>query len=108
MRFEQWARNPACEANTLSAVHNVRMADVATKEGLTPTFGQSPFALRRGETLERILFSRDAAVLIPALVDAGVLPEGAAGREDLRIRMNGGPLASLDAAIDRTAALLQR
>ena len=25
-RFEQWARNPACEANCISAVHDISMA----------------------------------------------------------------------------------
>ena len=28
MRFEQWAKNPACQANTVSAVRNVRMSVV--------------------------------------------------------------------------------
>ena len=31
-RFEQWASNPQCEANTISAVQNVRMSD-ATGQG---------------------------------------------------------------------------
>lgn len=24
-RFEQWAKNPKCDANVISAVHNIRM-----------------------------------------------------------------------------------
>src|SRR4051812_2567596 len=55
-RFEQWARNPHCQANALSAVHNVAMADVAKHEGHKPTMGQSPFAIQRGQTFERSLF----------------------------------------------------
>ena len=32
-RFEQWAKNPTCEANTLSAVHNVRLDKAAEAAG---------------------------------------------------------------------------
>ena len=38
-RFEQWAKNPACRANTLSAVRNVPMADVARRVGYRSAFG---------------------------------------------------------------------
>ena len=41
----------ARKANTVSAVHNVRMSEIAKVEGYEPTFGQSPFALARGEVL---------------------------------------------------------
>ena len=58
-RFEQWARNPRCRANTLSAVHGIRMARVAEAEGVSPTMGQSPFALARGQTFERALFREE-------------------------------------------------
>ena len=34
-RFEQWAKNPTCEANTLSAVHNVRLDKAAEAVGST-------------------------------------------------------------------------
>lgn len=105
LRFEQWARNPSCRANTVSAVHNVSMAKVAVAEGLPPTMGQSPFALARGNTFERTLFRDDT--LLKALVKAGVLPEGATGFVDLRTRQNGGPLASLDEAVERTRDLLR-
>jgi hypothetical protein len=38
MRFEQWvAHNPACAANTLSAVHNVRMDKVPQPPTLVAT-----------------------------------------------------------------------
>jgi hypothetical protein len=52
LRFEQWARNPACEANTLSAVHGIPMVEVAKAEGSQITMGQSPFALARGQTFD--------------------------------------------------------
>jgi hypothetical protein len=58
MRFEQWAQNPLCQANTVSAVYAVRMSEVAVAEGYRPTFGQSPFAIARGDQFERSLFYR--------------------------------------------------
>lgn len=107
-RFEQWAANPACHANTFSAVHNVQMAEVAVAEGYEPTMGQSPFALARGETFERSLFHNDAERLIEELIRKGVLSEGSSGFLDLRIGMNGGPIPTLDQAISETRALLVR
>lgn len=105
-RFEQWAQNPTCQANTISAVHNVRMAEVAKREGYKPTFGQSPFALARGQTFERDLLWDGAARLIEGLVRHEVLPEGAVGLADFRLGMNGGPLGTLEDAISRTAKLV--
>ena len=78
-RFEQWARNPSCPANTVSAVHNIRMADVAKAIGIKPSFGQSPFAIARVETFERSLFWNDGERIRDALVDKGVLPPDATG-----------------------------
>lgn len=107
MRFEQWAKNPTCEANTISAVRNVRMADVATAEGLIPSFGQSPFAIARGDQFERSLFYREGASILEALVGKEVLPVGAKGLLDLRLRINGGTsIKSLDDALDGTRRLL--
>jgi hypothetical protein len=109
MRFEQWARNPSCGANTVSAVRNVRMARVAKAEGLEVTFGQSPFAIARGNQFERELFDAGAVTLIAELIDKGVLPPGAAGLADLRLRKNGGTVVvTLDQAIEGTLALLRR
>ncbi len=105
-RFEQWARNPACLANTVSAVHNVRMADVARAIGIPPTFGQSPFAIVRGETFERSLFWEEGARIREALIESEVLPPDARGFADFRIAMNGGPLPTLDAAIEATTNLI--
>jgi hypothetical protein len=107
MRFEQWAKNPSCEANMIAAVRNVRMADVATAEGVAPSFGQSPFAIARGDQFERSLFYRDAEVLLEALIEKEVLPLGASGLVDFRLRMNGGTrISSLDAALEETREFL--
>jgi hypothetical protein len=107
-RFEQWARNSACEANTLSAVYGISMAEVAKREGLKPTMGQSPFAIARGQTFERSLFRNDAEGLRAELERAEVLPKGSSGFVDLRMRMIGGPMADLDRAREATTALLKR
>ena len=106
-RFEQWAKNPSCQANTLSAVHNVSMADVTRRLGYRPSFGQSVFALTRGNVFERALLRDGAARLLDELIRKGVLPETADGLADFRIGMNGGPLPSLDAAIDATKTLIR-
>lgn len=105
-RFEQWAKNPDCEANTISAVAGVDMADVAEVENLTPTMGQSPFALARGTTFERSLFENDGERIIEALIEAEVLPKGSSGLLDLRLRMNGGPIADQETAHARTCEIL--
>ena len=109
MRFEQWAKNPTCEANTISAVRNVKMSDVALSEGIKPSFGQSPFAIARGDQFERSLFYRDGVPILDALIEKEVLPPSATGFLDLRIKMNGGTrVSTLDAAIDETKELLAR
>ena len=107
-RFEQWVQNPRCAANTVSAVHGVKMGDVVEFEGGTPTMGQSTFALARGLQFERILYARDATVLIESLTKAGVLPGGSSGFADLRLRLNGGRRSrSLEEARKFTAELLR-
>lgn len=55
-RFEQWGKNPGCEANAVSAILGISMVEVAEREGLTSMMGQSPFALQRGQRFERQLF----------------------------------------------------
>lgn len=108
MRFEQWARNPACEANTVSAVRNVRLADVAKAAGLPISFGQSPFAIARGNQFEKALFYDDAKRLIENLVAKEVLPAGAKGMADFRLRINGGSrLKYLDEAIAETMGFIR-
>jgi hypothetical protein len=106
LRFEQWAHNPTCQANTLSAVHGIQMAAVAKREGLKPTMGQSPFAIARGQTFERTLFRDDGKTLREALIEAGVLPSNADGLADFRMRRHGGRMPDLDAAKEATTALL--
>ena len=105
-RFEQWVQNPDCEANTISAVSGVRMDEVAKAEKLETSMGQSPFALARGTTFERGLLADDGKRLIEALTEDGVLPGGASGLLDLRLRMNGGPVKDLDAANEATRKVL--
>jgi hypothetical protein len=106
-RFEQWARNPKCEANTISAVHNVPMWKVAEREGLPRSMGQSPFAIQRGYTFERTLFTNGAATLVAELQRTGVLPAGPVQFEDCRLNLNGGHLHSLDDSRARTSASLR-
>jgi hypothetical protein len=108
-RFEQWAKNPTCDANTLSAVHNVRMDAAARAINLTPSFGQSPFALARGNRFEAGLFYDEAARLRTALERRRVLPDGSQGFLDLRLKLNGGShLATVDQALVATKEWLQR
>lgn len=106
-RFEQWARNPKCQANTLSAVHNIPMAEVVTHDGGRPTMGQSPFAIMRGQSFERGLFRNDGSILLEALTKSGVVPKAAHGLADLRLRLNGGPCRNLDEALTKTVELLK-
>jgi hypothetical protein len=102
-RFEQWAQNPGCEANTRSAILGVPMLDVARAEGSKDPFGQSPFALARGQAFEAGILKNGAERLLEALVTASVLPPGARGLLDLRQRRFGGNSRDLDQAIERTA-----
>lgn len=107
-RFEQWVKNPKCEANALSAVLNVKMSDVAKNLGYDPEFGQSPFAITRGLQFEGWLFKEQAKVLHGALVKSGMLKEEEAGLLDLRLTMNGGPkLKSIDEAIQKSSELIE-
>ena len=107
-RFEQWAKNPTCSANTLSAVHNVRLDAVARAAGLPPSFGQSPFAIARGNRFEAGLFFDDAKKLRRALERQSCLPPSSTGFLDLRLRMNGGAsITTVDQALERTSAWLQ-
>ena len=83
-RLELYAANPRCDANVQAALGGVSMLEVAQKLGLAPAFGQSPFALQRGQTFERTLFEDDATPLRRALIERKVLPANAAGFVDLR------------------------
>lgn len=106
-RLEQYAANPRCEANVVAAMRGVAMRDVARALGLDAPFGQSPFALQRGQMFERTLFEEDAAPLRRALIERKVLPANAAGFLDLRIRQGGGSLDMLDEAAARFERFLR-
>jgi hypothetical protein len=83
------------------------MSAVAKAEGIPATFGQSPFAIARGNQFERELFQDGARRLIPELIQHDILPAGASGFMDLRLRRNGGTrIDSLDDAIARTKELV--
>jgi hypothetical protein len=108
-RFEQWAKNPTCDANTLSAVHNVRLDHAAKAVGIRASFGQSPFALARGHRFEAGLFVDNAAKLRSTLERKGCLPEASSGFLDLRLKLNGGTrVTSVDQALVETEAWLRR
>ncbi len=83
------------------------MAEVAKADGVPPSMGQSPFAIVRGQTFERILFRNGGETLRESLVEAGVLSPRAKGFADFRLRMNGGRLRDHDQAIEATSKLLQ-
>ena len=100
-RFEQWARNPECHSNIVSAVHNVKMGAAARKENPNvPREGQSIFALLRGRTFESRLIKEDAAVLLESLQRSEVIASTSTDFEDHRIKLNDGPLDGLDEAIE--------
>jgi hypothetical protein len=83
------------------------MSAVATSEGFEPSFGQSPFAIARGQAFERGLFAAGAAKMREALANAGVLPATSAEFTDLRLRVQGGSLPNQDEARERTSDLLR-
>lgn len=106
-RFEQWASNPRCAANAASAILNIPMTQVVQAEGGTAKFGQSPFALARGQSFERAMLRDDAAVLRTELVACGVLTKTPAGFADLRFKRNGGPCGNTEDALNMTTRWLQ-
>lgn len=108
-RFEQWAKNPTCAANTVSAVHNIRLDKVAEAVGIGASFGQSPFALARGTRFEAGLFFDDAARLRAALERGRCLAKSSTGFLDLRLKLNGGTrLGAVDEALQETEKWLHR
>lgn len=83
------------------------MRHVATKEGAQGAFGQSPFALARGQRFEFYAFKDDAARLRERLEQTGVLPAGSTGFADFRLKRAKGPCASLEAARQQTERWLK-
>ncbi len=106
LRMEQWAKNPSCIANTISVVRNVRMSAVAESAGLKPTFGQSPFAIARGQQFESSLLNNRASRLISELQRHNLLSNEHCDFHDLRTRGNGGKLGSLDEALAESKKIL--
>jgi hypothetical protein len=107
-RFEQWAKNPECEANTVSAVLNVRMGQVAASLGLEDKKGISPFAVTRGYLFERSLFEDDAQLLRPQLERKKVLPADSSGLLDLRLKSNfGTDVSTMDEALEKSVQFLE-
>lgn len=107
-RFEQWVKNPQCEANALSAVLNVKMNEVAKSLGYNPEYGQSPFAITRGLQFEGWLFKNQAEVLRESLIKSKLLRDSDRGFADYRLTMNGGAkIKSVDQAIDESSKLLK-
>ena len=106
-RFEQWAKNPRCAANAASAILNIPMIKVARAEGVATKFGQSPFALARGQSFERAMFKEDAAILREGLVANGVLPAASRGFADFRFKRNGGPITNIDDGLAATTAWMK-
>jgi hypothetical protein len=99
-RFEQWARNPQCHANVVSAVHNVKMGVVARRENPSaPREGQSVFALARGHTFENGLVRDGGVRLLDALRRSEVLPSTSHEFLDHRTVANGGSIADLTEAV---------
>lgn len=76
VRFEQWAKNPTCEANTVSAVLNVPLGKVAEKLGFENKKALPPFAIARGLSFEKYLFEDGAERLVKSMTQQKVFSDG--------------------------------
>ena len=106
-RFEQWAKNPRCEANAVSAVHGIAMESVARAEGIPPSTGQSPFALSRGQRFEAGILKDGALRLRKELAFRGLFPSEEAEFVDFRLHRYGGPHRTPDEAREATTAWIE-
>lgn len=89
VRFEQWAKNPTCDANTVSAVLNVPLGKVAEKLGFEDKKMLPPFAIIRGLVFEKYLFEDDAIRLRKSMVHQKMItPEEEIDFLDLRHQGN--------------------
>ncbi len=89
VRFEQWAKNPTCDANTVSAVLNVPLGKVAEKLGFEDKKMLPPFAIIRGLVFEKYLFEDDAIRLRKSMVHQKMIaPEEEIEFLDLRHQGN--------------------
>lgn len=105
-RFEQWAKNPECKANTVSAVMNVEVTKVARRLGYEPKNMRPDFAVQRGMLFEHSLFKDNAKVLLEALQKKDDLPAYAEGFLDLRMRSAGGTLRNSSESIEKSDEFL--
>ena len=109
VRFEQWASNPECGANTVSAVLNVPMGTVAEKLGYQGNKGMSPFAIQRGNLFERDLFYNSAERLRSGLEMAQVLTANTKGFKDFRLPVHGGSeIKTRDEAVRESELFLKK
>jgi hypothetical protein len=107
-RFEQWVKNPTCEANTISVVHGLGMDKISHQEGGRVTKGQSPFAISRGKQFEKSLFNEDAKRLKQELIDSTVITkETNIIFSDLRLARDFGPLKTIEEALEKTRKQLE-
>lgn len=107
-RFEQWAKNPACEANAISAVHGISMDKVVEIEGFKGTRGQSPFAISRGKLFEGALFEENGKRLIDEMKTVGNLPKDAeVAFKDFRQTSDKGPYRNIDESLAATVNYLK-
>ncbi len=107
-RFEQWAKNPTCEANTISAVHGMSMDKVAKSEGYKGTRGQSPFAISRGKLFEAALFEENGKRLIEELKAVDHVDKSAdVVFRDFRQTSDKGPFKNIDESMAATSQCLK-
>jgi len=109
-RIDQFVANPRCDANVRAVVHDVSMRAVAQRD-LPPDHpslreGQSPFALARGVQFEKALYEPTDRIF-EALVKASVLPARHGPLCDLRLKVHGGRLPTLDAAATAFSEVLR-
>jgi len=107
-RFEQWLRNPRCDANVISAVLGKGMHLVAERLEIPVSRGRSPFALVQGRTFERILLQDGGARLLEGLRKAGLVPaDTEVDFVDLRLgRTGAGDIRRIDDALAATRKCL--
>ena len=75
-RFEQWAKNPTCAANTLSAVHNIRLDAAAKAAGLDPELRSVAVRHRTREPVRGRAVLRRGREAPAALERKRCLPDG--------------------------------
>lgn len=109
LRLEQWAKNPQCEANLVSAIRDVDMAKVAKAFGIAASSAPSELAVRNGRFFEQLLF-RDGADLLLGELKAlrnPPLTDSPTPFLDFRLVQDGGPsLHHVGEVVERSEELL--